>query len=174
VPLTTNVASSNPSLKSVNNRQCYGKRTVTNNDVQNTTQKTKYRVKTDLDKYWGWTRMLWNSVITVVNKLALLWWRDYCKCDLRYSWATCMVWNMAVAVQSFKYWNILTPLTLRVRTPLRRGVFDTTLCDKVCQWHAAGRWFSPGTPVSSTNKTNGHDKTDILLKVALNTITLAL
>ena len=29
----------------------------------------------------------------------------------------------------------------------------TTLCDKVCQWLAEGRWFSPGTPVSSTNKT---------------------
>ena len=25
------------------------------------------------------------------------------------------------------------------------------LCDKVCQWLAAGLWFSPGTPVSSTN-----------------------
>ena len=34
----------------------------------------------------------------------------------------------------------------------------------------AGRWFSPGTPVSSTNKTVRHDITEILLKVALNTI----
>jgi hypothetical protein len=34
----------------------------------------------------------------------------------------------------------------------------------------AGRWFSPGTPVSSTNKTDRHDKTEILLKVALSTI----
>jgi hypothetical protein len=34
------------------------------------------------------------------------------------------------------------------------GVLDTTLCDKVCQWLVAGRWFSPGTPVSSTNKTD--------------------
>ncbi len=32
--------------------------------------------------------------------------------------------------------------------------------------------FSPGTPVSSTNKTDHHDITEILLKVALNTITL--
>jgi len=31
---------------------------------------------------------------------------------------------------------------------------------------------SPGTPVSFTNKTNSHDITEILLKVALNTITL--
>ena len=46
----------------------------------------------------------------------------------------------------------------------------TTLCDKVCQWLATGQWFSPGTPVSSTNKTDHHDIPEILLKVALNTI----
>jgi len=28
---------------------------------------------------------------------------------------------------------ILYLLTLQVRIPLRRGVLDTTLCDKVCQ-----------------------------------------
>ena len=33
-----------------------------------------------------------------------------------------------------------------------------------------GRWFSPGTPVSFTNKTDHHDITEILLKVVLNTI----
>ena len=37
------------------------------------------------------------------------------------------------------------------------------------QWFAAGQRFSPGTPVSSTNKTFLHDITEILLKVALNT-----
>jgi hypothetical protein len=51
-----------------------------------------------------------------------------------------------------------------------RGVFDATLCDTVCQWPATGRWFSPGTPVSSTNKTDRHLITEILLKVALRTI----
>jgi hypothetical protein len=30
-----------------------------------------------------------------------------------------------------------------------RGVLDTTLCDKVCQWLASCRWFSLGTPVFS-------------------------
>jgi len=40
---------------------------------------------------------------------------------------------------------------------------DTTLCDKVCQC----LWFSP---VSSTNKTDCHDITEILLKMALNII----
>ena len=35
---------------------------------------------------------------------------------------------------------------------------------------AIGRWFSPGTPASSTAKTGHHDIAEILLKVALNTI----
>ena len=34
----------------------------------------------------------------------------------------------------------------------------------------AGRWFSPDTPVSSTNINDRHDITEILLKVSLNTI----
>jgi len=34
------------------------------------------------------------------------------------------------------------------------------------------QWFSPGTPVSSINKTDRHDIAEILLKVALNTINL--
>jgi hypothetical protein len=39
--------------------------------------------------------------------------------------------------------------------------FDLLLCD----W-----WFSPGIPVSLTNKIDHHDITEIMLKVALNTI----
>jgi hypothetical protein len=42
--------------------------------------------------------------------------------------------------------------------------------DKVYQLLAHGRWFSPGTPVSSTTKTGCHDIAEILLQVALNTI----
>jgi hypothetical protein len=58
---------------------------------------------------------------------------------------------------------------LQVQIPFRRFVLDTTLCDKVCQRLAAGRWFSLGIPVSSTNKTDRHDITETLLKVALGT-----
>ena len=36
-------------------------------------------------------------------------------------------------------------------------------------WPATGRWFSHGSPVSSTNKTDRHNITEILLKVALST-----
>jgi hypothetical protein len=41
-------------------------------------------------------------------------------------------------------------------------------CDKVCQGLATGRWFSPGPMISSTNKTDRHDITEILLKVSVS------
>jgi hypothetical protein len=56
----------------------------------------------------------------------------------------------------------ISPLILWVRIPFRRGELDTTLCDKVCQWIVTGRGFSPGTLVSSTNKLDHHDITEIL------------
>jgi hypothetical protein len=65
----------------------------------------------------------------------------------------------------------VSPLTLWVRIPLRRCVLDTALCNKICQWLATVRRFSP---VSSTNKTDRHDIVEILLKVALNTTTITL
>ena len=43
----------------------------------------------------------------------------------------------------------------------------TTASDNVYQLLAHGRWFSPGTPASSTTKTGRHDLAEILLKVAL-------
>ena len=42
--------------------------------------------------------------------------------------------------------------------------------DKVYQLLAHSRWFSSGTPASSTTKTGCNDIAEILLKVALNTI----
>jgi hypothetical protein len=62
----------------------------------------------------------------------------------------------------------LSPLMLWVRFSIRARC--TILCDKVFQWLATSRLFSPGPPVSSTNKTDVHDITEILLKLALNTI----
>jgi hypothetical protein len=52
-------------------------------------------------------------------------------------------------------------IVLDIQLPVQ-GVFDAGL--------AAGLWFSPGTTISSTNKTDSHDIAEILLKVALNTI----
>jgi hypothetical protein len=49
-----------------------------------------------------------------------------------------------------------------------QGVLDTTL-KFVSDIREVGD-FPPGTPVSSTKKTDHHDITEILLEVALNTI----
>jgi hypothetical protein len=77
-------------------------------------------------------------------------------------------WSYGSWIYNYLYNQCLSPLMLWVRISIRARC--TTLCDKVCQWLATGRWFSPGPPVSSTNKTDRHDITEILLKVALNTI----
>jgi len=67
-------------------------------------------------------------------------------------------------------------------SPIRRGVAPgfvnykkgctrlAAASDKVYQLLTHGRWFSPGTPASSTTKTGHHDiqnVAEILLKVAL-------
>jgi len=69
---------------------------------------------------------------------------------------------------NYLYNQCLSPMMLWVRISIRTRC--TTLCDKVCQWLATGRWFSAGPQVSFTNKTYRHDITEILLKVALSTI----
>ena len=51
-------------------------------------------------------------------------------------------------------------LVLRFPSPIKLTVTD--------------RWLTPGPPVSFTNKTDRDDITEILLKVALNTIDLTL
>ena len=81
-------------------------------------------------------------------------------------------WSHGSWIYNYLCNQCLSPLQLRVHITLRQGVLDITLhvCDKVCQRLATGQWFSPGTLVSSTNKTDCHDLTEILLKVALNTI----
>jgi hypothetical protein len=58
-----------------------------------------------------------------------------------------------------------------------KHIWKRTLChrrlavasEKVYQLRIHGRWFSPGTPASSTTKTGRHNLAEILLKVALNT-----
>ena len=73
------------------------------------------------------------------------------------------------------------PTTHTSLSPIRRGFAPgfvnykkgytrhSAASDKVYQLLAHGRWFSPGTPASSTTKTGRHDIAEILLKVALNT-----
>ena len=70
------------------------------------------------------------------------------------SWIYNYLCNMCLSPLMFLVW-----ISIRARC--------TTLFDKVCQWLATGRWFSQGPQVSSANKTDRHDITEILLKVAL-------
>ena len=53
---------------------------------------------------------------------------------------------------------------------LQKGrIWLTAASDIVYQLLAHGRWFSQGTPASSTTETGRHDIADILLKLELNT-----
>ena len=76
-------------------------------------------------------------------------------------------WSYGSWIYNYPCNQCISPLMLWVRFSIRSGY--TTL-DKVCQWLATGQWFSPGIPVSSTNKTDRHDIIEILLKATLSTI----
>ena len=71
-----------------------------------------------------------------------------------YSWGLWWSWSYGSWIYNYLCNQCLSSLVLWVQIPLRRGVVDTTLCDKVCQWLATGQWFSPGTPFFSTNEYN--------------------
>jgi hypothetical protein len=80
---------------------------------------------------------------------------------LRLSWP----WSYGSSIYNYLCNQCLSPLVLWVRISIRTRC--TTLCDKVCQWLVTGRAvFS----VSTTNKTDRRDITEILLKMAWNTI----
>ena len=96
-------------------------------------------------------------------------------CLLIYFRLAAMLLNILKCISMF----ILLPLTINwimfkcfihIKWRGRRGrdgmvVGSTTICDKVCQLLATGRWFSPGPPASSTNITDRHDITEILLNI---------
>ena len=87
-------------------------------------------------------------------------------------------WYCKYSIGSYGSWiyylcnHCLSPLMLWVWITIKTRC--TTLCDKVCPRLATDRCFSPGSTVSSTNKTDSYDINKILLKVALNTIKLIL
>ena len=67
-------------------------------------------------------------------------------------------WSYGRWIYNYLCNQCLLPLMLCVRISIRSRC--TTLCDEVCQWLATGQWFSPGTLVSSTNKTDIWSKND--------------
>jgi len=77
------------------------------------------------------------------------------------------LWSYDSWIYNYLWNQYLLPLKLWVWIPLMaRCTWYNNM------WFVTGRWFSLGTPVSFTNKTDCHDITEILLKVVLNTTNL--
>ena len=113
---------------------------------------------------WKWLK-LWMPITHKVQTINMIQHKNYL-------WDCILYHIYYYTIYKYLCNQCLSPLALWIWIPLRWGVLDTTLSDKVSQWLSAGRWFSTGTPISSTNKTDCLDIIEILLKVVLNTITL--
>jgi hypothetical protein len=71
--------------------------------------------------------------------------------------------------------NMTTPVMHEAKQSYTNGDKNTLIAVFYSACHVfTGRWFSPGTTVSSTNETDRHEITEILLNVALNAITQVL
>jgi hypothetical protein len=103
-----------------------------------------------------WLFFKWSYLIFHIFALDYTYTQWYC--IYYYFWG---LWLYGSWIYNYLCNPCLSPLMLWVRISIRARC--TTLCDKVCQWLATGLWFSPGSLVSSTNKT------EILLKMVLNT-----
>jgi hypothetical protein len=77
--------------------------------------------------------------------------------------------SLVVGLPNNSYKLITNTAWVRVRLcRLQKGCTRLAAAsDKAYQLLAHERWFSPGTPTSSTTKTGHHDIAEILLKVAL-------
>ena len=81
--------------------------------------------------------MVYSPILTYVKKYIILW-RDFRNCEVPWSYGS---W-----IYDYLCNQCLSPLKFWVPIPLRQHVLDTTLYHKVCQWLAAGQWFSQGPP----------------------------
>jgi hypothetical protein len=95
-----------------------------------------------------WISDKYSSYILLIKSLPFIY---FCDKGLSWSWSYCS-W-----IYYYQCNHCLSPPMLWVRILLWRGILDTTLCDTVCQWLAAGGGFLHG-----------------ILKVALNILTLFL
>ena len=113
--------------------------------------KVRVEYKIILDKRISVKDLHWKSNIIWPIDIFL------CICNKRPTWS----WLYGIWIYNYLCNQCLLPLKLRVRIPLGRGVLVYNI-----MWLVL---FS-GSLVSSTNKTNHHDITEILLKVVLSTI----
>jgi hypothetical protein len=108
---------------------------------------------------WGCTKVNWNNEFLFV-RWCLTPFSTIFHLYLLYAkqqWP----WSYGSWIYNYLCNQYLSPLILWIWISIMARC--TTLCDKVCKWLATGRWFSP---VSSNNKTDRHDISEILLKMA--------
>jgi hypothetical protein len=86
-------------------------------------------------------------------------------------YVSCLIWTLVCAMSylntcmchvlsehlyvSCLIWTVVCVMTYNKNTDNHCGGELDTNCQH--QWLATGQWFSPGTPVPSTNKTDRHD-----------------
>ena len=120
------------------------------------------QVASDFCQYSGFSHLI---KLTTTIKPKYYWtWHNYSNHN---AWGPSWSWSYGSWIYYLRN-QCLSPLMLWLRISIMARC--TTLCDKVCLWLSTGQWFSPGPLVSSNNKTDRHYITEILLKVALNTI----
>jgi hypothetical protein len=109
----------------------------------------RYLGNTDLHCFHIYTG-LWVMVFnTTFNNISVISWRSVLLVEETtflhavnsliavYIWG--QSWLYGSWISNYLCNQCLSPLKLWVQPSLRRGVLDTALCDKVCQWLAAGR-----------------------------------
>jgi hypothetical protein len=79
-------------------------------------------------------------------------------------------WSWSYGSWIYNYLYSISAYTITTKVVSSNPANGEVYSIHYCQWLTAGWWFSPGTLVSSTNKTDRHNITEILLKVAFNTI----
>jgi len=76
-------------------------------------------------------------------------------------WEPSWGWSYGSWIYNYLCNQFLSPLNFVSSNPSQARLLDTTLCYKVGQWLVTGQWFSLGTPLFSTNKTDLHPNSEI-------------
>ena len=120
------------------------------------------------NEYIFWSDLtIWLTRREIVLEIWWLWNLNIFISDYDALKGTLRPWSYGSWIYNYLCDQFISPMMLRARIAIRARC--TRWCDKVCQWLVPGWWFSSGSPVFSTNKTDWRDIAEILLKVALST-----
>jgi hypothetical protein len=151
-------------------------RQKTNNCRQTNAQKTEDRAartplkpgmntggpgKQFLVHYWHMYYLVWISLILIRKLLCCL------SLSTTGAIVAVIIWSLD---QQLPAQSVTITTKIVSSNPIHGEVYSIQhYVIKVCPWLATGQQFPPSTPVSSTNKIDRHDTTEILLKATLNT-----